>query len=264
MHEIHELERRWLRYKIKKTLKPFFGIFIAVFILFGGFFAYDFFAHRQTTQVAQTNQINSDQNLQTPATKQTQAPLSQAPQQQSDPDKKSIAIVAYEPDLSRFESARDEVKIASHEPVLEETVALEESTQSEQIEQIEQAKQQPRPNEPIVVQEPKKEEVNITKSKTAFDPLEYEKKFNETNDIKFALFLANYYYDNKNYQASYKWAYTINQIHPTNEDGWLFFAKSLYKLEKKEDAIKVLRTYLRHYDSNSAQKLLSQIVQGVL
>jgi tetratricopeptide (TPR) repeat protein len=257
MHEIHELERRWLRYKIKKTLKPFFGVIGAAVLFVGGFFVYDFLIHSQKAHAPLTS-TNEPSKVQQNAQVQTRT-NEQIVQKQS--EEKSIAIVAYEPDLSRFETAPSEVKIAAHEPAFEETVALNEQTQAEPVQQI---KQQPEPQEQVVVQEQKKEEVNITKSKTAFDPLEYEKKFNETNDIKFALFLANYYYDKKNYEASYKWAYTINQIHPTNEDGWLFFAKSLYKLEKKEDAIKVLRTYLRHYNSNSAQKLLSQIVQGVL
>lgn len=95
--------------------------------------------------------------------------------------------------------------------------------------------------------------------------LQYLKeKFEKTNNIIFALMLAEEFYNNKNYVESNKWALIANHLDSDNEKSWLWFAKSKLKLGQKEDAIVALKAYLKTNKSKIAQTLLNQITMGDL
>jgi len=95
--------------------------------------------------------------------------------------------------------------------------------------------------------------------------IEYLKnKFEKTNNIIFALMLAEEYYSNKNYTESNKWALMANHIDAENEKSWLWFAKSKVKLGQKEDAIVALKAFLKTNKSQAAQTLLNKINLGEL
>lgn len=275
MHEVHELERRWLRYKIKKIILPLFIFLAIVLILVVSYFLYQSFLK---TDQSSSTRANENKSV-TAAINNEEIPKKQKLEKKepiinevknitpANTNTNKIQITAYEPDLSMFKD-EDENEVDKNTKEKQQPQKIQESTTSQETADINQ-----KPKQQSVEKNSKttandetisKNNVNLRKSKNLFDPLEYEKKFYETNQIKYALFLANYYYDNNNYEAAHKWAYTINQLDPTNEDGWLFFAKSLYKLDKKEDAVKVLRSYLRHYDSSQAKNLLTKIIQGAL
>jgi len=95
--------------------------------------------------------------------------------------------------------------------------------------------------------------------------LQYLKeKFEKTNNIIFALMLAEEFYNNKNYVESNKWALVANHLDSDNEKSWIWFAKSKLKLGQKEDAIVALKAYLKTNKSKVAQTLLNQISMGDL
>lgn len=89
-----------------------------------------------------------------------------------------------------------------------------------------------------------------------------KEKFEKTNNIIFALMLAEEFYSNKNYVESSKWALIANQLDPDSEKSWLWFAKAKLKLGQKEDAIVALKAYLKTNKSKAAQTLLNQISLG--
>lgn len=89
-----------------------------------------------------------------------------------------------------------------------------------------------------------------------------KEKFEKTNNIIFALMLAEEFYSNKNYVESSKWALIANQLDSDSEKSWLWFAKSKLKLGQKEDAIVALKAYLKTNKSKAAQTLLNQISLG--
>ncbi len=89
-------------------------------------------------------------------------------------------------------------------------------------------------------------------------------KFEKTNNIIFALMLAEEYYLTKDYIQSNKWALIANHIDADNEKSWLWFAKSKVKLGQQEDAIVALKAYLKNSKSKAAQTLLNQIHLGEL
>ena len=89
-----------------------------------------------------------------------------------------------------------------------------------------------------------------------------KEKFEKTNNIIFALMLAEEYYLSKDYVQSNKWALIANQLDADNEKSWLWFAKSKVKLGQKEDAIVALKAYIKNNKSKAAQTLLNQIHLG--
>lgn len=89
-----------------------------------------------------------------------------------------------------------------------------------------------------------------------------KEKFEKTNNIIFALMLAEEFYSTKNYVESSKWALIANHLDADSEKSWLWFAKSKLKLGQKEDAIVALKAYLKTNKSKAAQTLLNQISLG--
>lgn len=87
-------------------------------------------------------------------------------------------------------------------------------------------------------------------------------KFEKTQNIIFALMLAEEYYLTKNYNESNKWALIANSIDSDNEKSWVWFAKSKVKLGQKEDALLALKAYLKNNKSKTIESLLSQISIG--
>ena len=91
-----------------------------------------------------------------------------------------------------------------------------------------------------------------------------KEKFEKTQNIVFALMLAEEFYNAKNYKESVTWSLMANQSDPENEKSWIWFAKSKIKLGEKEDAITALKAFLKHNKSRAAQTLLNQINLGEL
>ena len=89
-----------------------------------------------------------------------------------------------------------------------------------------------------------------------------KEKFEKTQNIIFALMLAEEYYLTKNYNESSKWALIANGIDSDNEKSWIWFAKSKVKLGQKEDASLALKAYLKNNKSKTIESLLGQIDVG--
>jgi len=74
-----------------------------------------------------------------------------------------------------------------------------------------------------------------------------------------AIDLANYYYKNKDYNLSSKWAKIATNRSPNKENGWLIYAKSKIKLNQKGMAKKALKIYLLKYHSREISNLLNSL-----
>jgi len=97
------------------------------------------------------------------------------------------------------------------------------------------------------------------------DSIEYLKeKFQKKHDLAFALMLCENYYSQKNYRESLKWSIIANDINSQSEQSWMWFAKSKYRLNKKKDAIKALKAFLKSNESKSIRLLLKDIINGDL
>lgn len=71
--------------------------------------------------------------------------------------------------------------------------------------------------------------------------------------------LAQYYFDQKKYKKSSKWA-VVSSNREAKEDGaWILYAKAKIKLKQKGMAKKALKTYLIKYKSQKVKNLLNSI-----
>jgi tetratricopeptide (TPR) repeat protein len=88
---------------------------------------------------------------------------------------------------------------------------------------------------------------------------EVEKRFRLGHDVDDSLFLAKAYYLKGQYKKAEYWALQTNKINENIEESWLIFIKSKYKRGQKNEAIRILNTYIKKTDSSEAKVLLEKI-----
>ena len=103
--------------------------------------------------------------------------------------------------------------------------------------------------------------VSIT-PKEANDLNDVIKRFKTNKNPALSLFLARRYYDIQDYSSAYDYALKTNELNSEIEESWLIFAKSLVKLGQKEQALKVLKSYINHSNSIPAKGLFEEIRTG--
>ncbi len=85
------------------------------------------------------------------------------------------------------------------------------------------------------------------------------KKFYATNDVRYAIAIAERLLEGKKYTHALKWSLIANELAPESAKSWLLFAKTKLKMGKKQDAINVLEAYLKTYDSPKVSRFLKKI-----
>jgi len=117
--------------------------------------------------------------------------------------------------------------------------------------------------EPVVEQSSDETIVQISHDQVSEDELNSViKRFNTQNNPALSLFIAKTYYDRGNYKEAYNYALITNNLNPSIEDSVLIFSRSLVKLGKKEDAITTLEAYINNTKSINAKVLLNEIQKG--
>lgn len=96
-----------------------------------------------------------------------------------------------------------------------------------------------------------------TTSVTAYKDV--EKRFSKSHETDDSLFLARSYYKKGNYKKSEHWALETNKIDSNIEESMLIFVKSKVKLGKRNEAISILKSYLKKSNSQEARNLLYRI-----
>ena len=91
-----------------------------------------------------------------------------------------------------------------------------------------------------------------------------EQNFKESKEPKYALSLAQKYYEKGDYDKAAKWAYELNNVDKNSPQGWILFAKSKYKSGNKSDALRVLEAYKpKASDKKEIQDLINQMKQNL-
>lgn len=114
----------------------------------------------------------------------------------------------------------------------------------------------------VAIQEPKPKSIKIKRRNNQDDINYVIKRFNNSNDPQLSLFISKKYYDMKEYKKAYNYALITNKIDKQIEDSWLIFAKSLVKLKRKDMSIKILNQYIKQSKSDQAKILLNEITSG--
>lgn len=86
-----------------------------------------------------------------------------------------------------------------------------------------------------------------------------EKRFAKSHDIDDSLFLARSYYKKGNYKKSEHWALETNKVDANVEESIFIFVKSKVKMGRKNEAVSILKSYLKKSNSQEAVNLLHRI-----
>jgi len=91
---------------------------------------------------------------------------------------------------------------------------------------------------------------------------EVEKRFRLGHDPDDSLFLAKAYYLKGMYKEAEYWALQTNKINENIEESWLIFIKAKAKRGHRNEAIRILNTYIGKTNSVEGKILLDKIKKG--
>ncbi len=244
MYDLNDLESKWIAYKRQKYKKfislgtAFFAVAVASFLA-----AYLIFAQKQGGESAtkEHSEPNATKQAQQPQKQNDVVELTLAGEQ---PMQREIVIVSPTEQTQEFKSLAPTNEQLLTPPATQGT-------------QMQQAPTQMPPKPKVV---PK---INI-ETKTASHTALLEERFKRNGDIETALLLSEEYYKTGEYQKALKLAISANSLDAKSEKSWALFAKSSYKLGRRQDAINALENFVRTSGSDQSRALLRQIKAGEL
>ncbi len=269
MHNIHNLEQRWLRYKIKSYMP---SIIISIFSIVLMVTLYLIFDSKKNaeTQLASEN-IKKEELLKEENTtkdtivktkeekikkiKEKQETISKNTEEIQDSTKEKIILT---PSLDFMKKLRTN---SMHSYDMQNTEDTYEKLDTSTIEETQ---------EEIIVEEhidnysenKQKPQINISKKEDRKDLQDVIIRFKKNNNPALSLFVAKKYYKLGDYKKAYNYSLITNEINNDIEQSWLIFAKSLVKLNKRKKAIETLTRYVNHSGSGNAKVLLDNIKSG--
>ena len=273
--DIIELEKKWLKYKIKQKSKVY--IFILVISILA-FIFYTIYNSQQKDIYTQTTTKNINPIKQTKPlviennnnSKKNTNTISVV--KKSIPSENNVSIspkvvkekIISKPYYFKLKSTEQGSELFSSNGFL--TLNIEHNIEKqEDTEKIVKQIIQPIRETQISTnnKEVKKQKTKISIDMKEIDTIAYLKdKYYSTSSIVFALMLAEEYYYEKKYKQALKWALTANDIDSQNTKSWYWFAKSKVKLGKIEDATRALKAYLANNNSKRLSTLLHKIELG--
>lgn len=253
MLDIHHLERRWLKYKIKSYL-PYGAIF---FLLLFAIIATALLWPKHTYVSKPSQLVSQNSNPDTETLHQTQVSL---------PNTNATILEPSMEFVRTFDESSHPITPSSSPETVKITKPDSKAT----------AKQPPLPPIPKTLsfldQQPSQAKVQppatsnmtltINRNESALDITELEQRFKETSNANLGLFIARYYYEHGNYSESYNYSLKTNAVNSRIDESWIIFSKSLVKLGKIDQAKKTLRFYISQSGSDTAKGLLDMIERG--
>ncbi|MFA6145059.1 MAG: CDC27 family protein [Sulfurimonas sp.] len=248
MIDIPSLERRWIKYKIKR-LAPYA---LATLIISGGLIIFLYSMNRDDV---------------TPPPLQPEIPLVKVTPTQIIPIEPSIPIVeqpiaVVTPIITPITVARPalvEAAVAWKPKELPKKITPSPLPIAKSIQAVAVTGTPLSP--PIVRPDSQNKPISIKQDSTAFDIHEIEDRFKNNANPHLGLYIARYHYDNGNYSEAYNYALKTNAINNTLDESWLIFAKSLVKLGRTEQAKKTLQLYISQSNSEGAKSLLNNLTK---
>jgi hypothetical protein len=276
MLNVYELERQWFRYKIRYYL-PLGVAAVSIFLVAAlGWF---YWPDQAVEPVKKTSNTLVQHSTAAPAIPVSSPSASPVPVAEVKPVQAQVtpavpgaekpaaadSMAIMQPSLGFIQTMKEEAQPTverehvTSEYVPEDLVKVEPETTAAPSRPIRTQQSNP---EPITVQAEKpKSHVSIT-PQDANDLQDVIKRFASNKNPALSLFLARRYYEMGDYQHAYDYALQTNELDNGIEASWLIFAKSLVKLDQKEQAIKVLTSYFNHSKSLRAKGLLEEIQSG--
>ena len=282
--EIIELEKKWLKYKIKQKSKLYFfllfGTIISFFIMYAIYFPEQI--HISTQNIIKN--IDKKPEIKKEPIIEKKEPL--VKKSATNKENTNIIVIPIEANITTKELVELPKVIIKKDNSKPYHFQIEPTDQGSElfssngfltlnIKDSDKKQTLIKENEIEVVQHIKetqiympKQEVKKQKTKISIDMQEIDTisylkdKYYSTSNIVFALMLAEEYYYEKKYTEALKWALTANDIDSQNTKSWYWFAKAKVKLNKKEDATRALNAYLSNNSSKRLSTLLHKIELG--
>jgi tetratricopeptide (TPR) repeat protein len=271
MLNIHELERKWLRYKIKSYIPLVLSILASVSIL-ALFFIYMPISDTENSvnspvettkqEIPKTQAEAVIQQEQTPESvaKPIELNIADNTQEQiiAEPKEEKNTLVL-KPSLHFMDNIEDGISayIVEDMPMQE---PLTSSLQDDDTSAVLPEDEAPDNTDPA--EETSENRLNITSNKSDSDLKDVIRRFKKNKNPALSLFIAKRYYAAGDYQKSYNYALMTNEIDKKIEESWIIFSKSLVKLGQHELAINTLKSYLKTTKSTAAEVLLRKIESG--
>ncbi|MEA3521363.1 MAG: hypothetical protein U9R50_00145 [Campylobacterota bacterium] len=282
MLNVHELERQWLRYKIKSYLpKILFLIAIVIASVLLVIYSLNYNSQSQISSIhpeevlkRETITVNSKKSNEShvppvdskkiEATQLTTMPIEEV--QLKTPPKKEVKQLTIKPSLHFIDSLKyipEEVispKKPEPKPLAKQIVAPK-IENHEDITQVLEANTKPtlKPEN-----NPSTQHFQINIQQEESDIQAVIKRFKNNKNPALSLFIAKRFYAIGNYSDAYNYALMTNELNSEIEESWLIAAKSLYKLGQKDKAINLLKKFILNSHSIRAKMILDQIKNGSL
>ncbi|MFA6138285.1 MAG: CDC27 family protein [Sulfurimonas sp.] len=267
MFDINELEKKWLKYKIKSYLPHAIIITSTIVISTILFTTINYQNSKNIVQDLNHPTAAKDENKSIVKAEIITAKIVDSNTQNN--------LLENEPKKAFDEKALNEPKKVETKVVIAPSLSfmdkINKSTVSEPIRIIEVEapaveiiKEEDRTiaKEEAIIHEEPKGTVNIKRQSTQNDIEQVIKRFKKSNDPTLSLFIAKSYYNSGDYNLAYNYALTTNEIDSNQETSWIIFAKSLVKLDQKDKAVETLKEYIKHSHSANAKALLDEILSG--
>ena len=227
MYEIKQLEERWQRYKIKQYAPA--GVLSALFIfiaVLGIFLSSDNAkAHTKVTSNLKAQNILLKPNS---------------------------MIVEFQTDIP---TTKNHKSVYAQKNSIEDALFLDPKDASFPVDPV---------NADAHLKKKPKAVIKIKKVAVDKNVLEnIIRRFKKEKDPYDSLFLASTYYANGDYAKAHDWAVETNKIANIDES-WMVLARAKYKLGEKEEAIELLRAFLKTQDSKKAAELLEKIKKDII
>jgi len=228
MYDLKPLEEEWEKYHRKKRLPLYLGILIGVLLIIMTVLALYYEVFSKNSLIKNVVKVE---------------------------DKNSV--VMRDNNKSVDNTSKNEI---------EKTIAVETNDNNKPMEMIvdnipilEEEPNKEIVNENVINKPKKKIHLNIIESSSLDAYKEVEERFFKSRDVDDSLFLAKSYYRKGLYEKSEYWALQTNKINSTIDDSWLIFAQSKVKLGQKNEAISILKNYVKRTGSERAKNTLLKI-----
>ncbi len=278
MLNIHDLEKRWRRYKIKSFL-PYVIVSIVLFAIVPAVY---YFYTTNTKAVPQKKPTAAKKTVPKPmlppknkpaAVKAKPAaiqpepmavqpkPIAVQPKPVTVQPKTVVIKKTKETSFQTLKPSMNFMKNIQHE--VRQPQCRYKKTKQKQFKErkVTEAVQDISVESPAIKKE-KKINITIQRKETQNDIYEIIKRFKKSRNPALSLFVAKKYYELGNYKQAYNYALITNQINSNIEASWIVFAKSLMQLHQKNKAIHTLQEYIKVSHSSNAEILLNEIKSG--
>lgn len=264
MINIHNLEKKWLKYKIKSYMPHI--VLTSTLIIISLIYISPLEISKSIESIknsitnvnntekhfstnSEIKKIKTDNNISTVNIQTSKKIISNQKESLSN-DKKILS-----PSLGFIDNIKDKTpKYYKEETTKKRIYNKKPKIEKKKITEKKEVKK--------IIKKIEKKAITIKRKNNQDDINHVIKRFNTNNSPQLSLFISKKYYEMKEYKKAYNYALMTNKIDKNIDASWLIFAKSLIKLGKRDMAIKVLRQYIKQSKSDQAKVLLNDIRSG--